>query len=79
MGRTKIPGIKIQDTRLLRLMEVVLHQGSRFAGWTIADVHTVLLRTFTLSDKKYTLTKLRYILRKIKAHGLPERDGRHYR
>ena len=27
-GNTKIPGIKIQDTRTLRLMEVLLHRGS---------------------------------------------------
>ena len=28
VGRSKIPGIKIQDTRMMRLMEVLLHGGS---------------------------------------------------
>jgi hypothetical protein len=28
-GATKIPGIKLHDTRLLRLMEVLLHTGTR--------------------------------------------------
>ena len=27
-GRSKIPGIKIQDTRMMRLMEVLLHGGA---------------------------------------------------
>src|SRR5712691_13200234 len=35
-GRTKIPGIKIHDTRMLRLMEVLLHGGSQLAGWRTA-------------------------------------------
>jgi hypothetical protein len=30
-GATKIPGIKIQDTRILRLMEVLLHRGTHVA------------------------------------------------
>ncbi|MCC6858924.1 MAG: hypothetical protein IT158_10190, partial [Bryobacterales bacterium] len=32
-GRTKIPGIKIQDTRMMRLLEVLLHGGSQLGGW----------------------------------------------
>jgi len=32
-GRTKIPGIKIQDTRMIRLMEVLLHGGTQLGGW----------------------------------------------
>jgi hypothetical protein len=31
-GHTKIPGIKIQDTRMLRLMEVLLHGGPQLAA-----------------------------------------------
>ena len=31
-GRSKIPGIKIQDTRMMRLMEVLLHGGSQLGG-----------------------------------------------
>ena len=38
-GQTKIPGIKIQDTRMLRLIEVLLHGGSQLAGWRTAQIH----------------------------------------
>jgi hypothetical protein len=31
-GRGKIPGTKIQDTRMMRLMEVLLHGGSQLAA-----------------------------------------------
>jgi len=31
-GRTKVPGIKIQDTRMMRLMEVLLHGGTQLGG-----------------------------------------------
>jgi len=32
-GNSKIPGIKIHDTRMLRLMEVLLHRGTQLGGW----------------------------------------------
>ena len=37
-----------------------------------------MLSAFPLSPETYTLTQLRYDLRKLKAHGLPERDGHRY-
>ncbi|MBI1789543.1 MAG: winged helix DNA-binding protein, partial [Acidobacteria bacterium] len=77
-GRTKIPGIKIQDTRMMRLMEVLLHGGTQLGGWRTAQIHAALLNTFGLNAKTYSLTQLRYDLRKMKAHGLLERDGRRY-
>jgi hypothetical protein len=36
------------------------------------------LAAFGLQTNKYTLTQLRYDLRKMKAHGLVERDGKRY-
>jgi hypothetical protein len=35
-GRTHIPGIKIQYTGILRLMEVLLHNGTDLGGWRTA-------------------------------------------
>ena len=32
VGTVKFPGLKIQDTRMIRLMEVFLHGGTRLAG-----------------------------------------------
>ncbi|NUN01349.1 MAG: hypothetical protein HUU41_09560 [Bryobacteraceae bacterium] len=37
-GKTKIPGIKIQDTRMIRLMEVLLHAGTKIGGWRTAQL-----------------------------------------
>jgi hypothetical protein len=77
-GRSKIPGIKIQDTRMMRLMEVLLHGGSQLAGWRTAQIHDSIRAAFGLSAEAYTLTQLRYDVRKMKGHGLLERDGRRY-
>jgi hypothetical protein len=77
-GRTRVPGIKIQDTRMIRLMEVLLHSGTKVGGWRTAQIHEAILSAFGLKAKNYTLTQLRYDLRKMKAHGLIERDGKRY-
>ena len=78
-GRTKIPGIKIHDTRMIRLMEVLLHGGSPLGGWRSAHIHAAVLNAFGLDAETYSLTQLRYDLRKMKAHGLLQREGRSYR
>ena len=78
VGRSKIPGIKIQDTRMMRLMEVLLHGGSQLVGWRTAQIHESIRAAFGLTREQYTLTQLRYDLRKMKGHGLLQRDGRRY-
>jgi hypothetical protein len=77
-GRTKLPGIKIHDTRMLRLMEVLLHGGSQLAGWRTAQLYTAVLEAFSITPTAYSLTQLRYDMRKLRAHGLLERQGRSY-
>jgi hypothetical protein len=77
-GARKTPGIKIHDTRMLRLMEVLLHTGTKVLGWRTAEIHQAILSGFSLAPASYTLTQLRYDLRKLKAHGLLERDRRRY-
>jgi hypothetical protein len=77
-GKSKIAGIKIHDTRMMRLMEVLLHGGAQLNGWRSADIHQTILTSFGLSSDRYTLTQLRYDLRKMKAHGLLERNGKRY-
>jgi len=78
VGKTKIAGIKIHDTRMIRLMEVLLRGGTQLNGWRSTDIHQAILATFGLPATSYTLTQLRYDLRKMKAHGLLERIGRSY-
>jgi hypothetical protein len=77
-GKTKIPGIKIQDTRMMRLMEVLLHGGPQLGGWRTAQIWQAIRTAFALSPEAYTLNQLRYDLRKMKGHGLLERVGKHY-
>jgi hypothetical protein len=77
-GQTRIPGIKIQDTRMIRLMEVLLHSGTKIAGWRSAEIHQAILTTFGLKAEGYRLTQLRYDLRKMRAHGLLQREGKRY-
>jgi len=77
-GKSKIPGIKIHDTRMLRLMEVLLHRGTQLGGWRSAQIHHAILSTYHLTAENYTLTQLRYDLRKLKAHALLQRVGHRY-
>jgi hypothetical protein len=77
-GHTLISGIKIHDTRIIRLMEVLIHSGASVSSWRTPHLHQTLLKTFDLQSHTYTLTQLRYDLRKMKAHGLIQRDPQHY-
>ena len=78
IGSVRYPGIKIHDTRIIRLMEVLLHGGNTVGGWTAKQIHQNILATFHLSADTYGLNQLRYDLRKLKGHGLLERDGSRY-
>src|SRR5712671_650458 len=43
-----------------------------------AQIHEAVRAAFGLSGEAYTLAQLRYDLRKLKAHGLLQREGRTY-
>jgi hypothetical protein len=74
-GKSKIPGIKIHDTRMLRIMEVLLHGSSQLNGWRTVEVWKAVAECFDLSPQTYILNQLRYDVRKMKGHGLLERVG----
>lgn len=78
IGNTRIPGIKIQDTRIIRLMEVLLHCANQIQGFSTDTIHAMILRAYGLSEKQYSRNQLRYDLRKMKARELIARNGRHY-
>jgi hypothetical protein len=78
VGTAKYPGIKIHDTRMIRLMEVLLHAGTVVSGWPACQIHQAILTSFDLAANRYGLNQLRYDLRKLKAHGLLARDGKRY-
>jgi hypothetical protein len=58
--------------------EVLLHGGTHVGGWTAKEIHQSVRTTFSLSETSYGLNQLRYDLRKLKGHGLLERDGSRY-
>jgi hypothetical protein len=60
------------------LLEVLLHGGPQLAGWRAVEIHAATLAAFSLTHDRYSLTQLRYDLRKLKAHGLLECLGRSY-
>jgi len=78
IGSVRYAGIKIHDSRIIRLLEVLLHGGNTVGGWTAKQIHEAVLTSFQLSSKTYGFNQLRYDLRKLKGHGLLERDGSRY-
>jgi len=78
IGSVRYPGIRIQDPRIIRLTEVLLHGGSTVGGWTARHIHQATLTSFQLPASSYSLNQLRYDPRKLKGHGLLERDGSRY-
>jgi hypothetical protein len=78
IGTVRYPGIRIQDVRGIRLLEVLLHGSTTVGGWTAKQIHQAVLAAFDLPAKAYGLNQLRYDLRKLKGHGLLQRDGRRY-
>jgi hypothetical protein len=78
IGSVRYAGLKIHETRIIRLLEVLLHARSNLGGWTAKQIHQAVLATFQLPANAYGLNQLRYDLRKLRGHGLLERDGSRY-
>jgi len=81
VGHRRVPGLRLEDDRVIRLIEGLLHPGTFVADWTSGEVHTRLLARHRLTAADYRLSQLRYDLSKLRAHGLVERLGtrRRYR
>jgi hypothetical protein len=73
LGSGTYPGIKIHDTRIIRLLQVLLHAGTTVGGWRVPQLHEVIVTSFGLDAQRYRLNQLRYDLRKLRAHGLLQR------
>jgi hypothetical protein len=77
-GKVRTAGIRVQDPRMIRLLEVLLHASVGLGGWTTRQLLKETQQRFGLSPEGYQLNSLRYDLRKLKGHGLLERvDGHH--
>jgi hypothetical protein len=76
VGQRRVPGLRLQDDRVIRLLDVLLHPGSFVADWTSRDVLARLLARHRLAETDYRLSQLRYDLGKLRARGFVERIGR---
>jgi len=79
VGKRRIPGLKLQDARPIRLLEVLLHDGSSLTEWTTSQLHALLIKKYHLSPEGYKLSQLRYDLAKLRAHNLVEKIQHHRR
>jgi hypothetical protein len=73
-GKTKVAGIKLEQKRILRLLEVLLQgAGGHLKRWTTAQLHDTVLDQCGLKQKDYTLNQIRDDLRKLRLHDIIER------
>ncbi|HEX2300900.1 MAG TPA: hypothetical protein VHH34_20725, partial [Pseudonocardiaceae bacterium] len=76
VGARRVPGLKPEDDRVIRLLEGLLHPGTFVADWTAREVHARLLARHRLTEADYRLSQLRYDLGKLRAHRLVELQAR---
>src|ERR1700674_3204460 len=81
IGQRRIPGLKLHDDRVIRVLETLLHPGGFVHDWTTRELHTRVVARHRLVGDSYRLSQLRYDLSKLRAKGLVERIGntRRYR
>ena len=76
VGQRRVPGLKLHDDRVIRLLETLLHPGAFATDWTTRELHARVLARHRLAADDYRLSQLRYDLAKLRAKGLVERLGR---
>jgi hypothetical protein len=76
VGRRRVPGVKLHDDRVIRLLETLLHPGAFATDWTTRELRGRVLARNRLADKDYRLSQLRYDLAKLRAKGFVQRVGR---
>jgi DNA-binding transcriptional ArsR family regulator len=74
LKKSKIAGIRLDQVRMMRLLQVFLGRGAgSLGGWSAKELRSAILETFELRANQYSLSAIRYDLRKLRAHGLIER------
>ena len=76
VGQRRVPGVKLHDDRVIRLLETLLHPGAFATDWTTRELHARILARHRLANDDYHLSQLRYDLAKLRAKGLLQRLGR---
>jgi len=74
LNKSKLAGIRLDQVRMMRLLQVFLGRGAGSLGaWSAKELRQAILDTFELKAQQYSANALRYDLRKLRAHGLIER------
>jgi hypothetical protein len=77
VGMRRIPGIKIENRRLMAVVQSLPHFCNVTAGFTTQSLREQAVATHRV-EKEYTLSQVRYDLGKLRAKGLIERvPGQH--
>lgn len=81
VGLRRIPGLKLHDDRVIRLLDTLLNPGGFVREWTTRELQARILARHRLGEADYRLSQLRYDLSKLRAKGFVERLGtsRRYR
>lgn len=74
----RIAGIRLENDRIIRLLEVLMHSSTQLNGSSAADIHQAVLDAYRLTPQQYTRNQLAYDLRKLRAHRLIERPDNRY-
>jgi len=74
----RMAGIRLDNDRIIRLLEVLMHSSSQLGGLRATDIHQAVLQAHHLTPEQYTRNQLAYDLRKLRAHGLIERPDNRY-
>ena len=67
VGQRRIPGLKLHDDRVIRLLETGLHPAGFATEWTTRELHARILAGHELVETDYRLSQLRYDLAKLRA------------
>ena len=67
IGQRRIPGLKLHDDRVIRLLETLLHPGGFVANWTTRELQARILARHQLVQTAYRLSQLRYDPAKLRA------------
>jgi hypothetical protein len=74
LGKSKMAGIRLDQVRMMRLLEVLLRRGAgSLGGWTAKELRNAILDAFELKSRQYSPGAIRYDLRKLRAHHLIQR------
>ncbi len=76
VGQRRVPGLKLHDDRVIRLLDTLLHPAAFAGEWTTRELHARVLARHRLTDSDYRLSQLRYDLARLRAKGLVQRLGR---